>query len=119
MSDITEAIELASAGNSRAATDMLREEFEKLQTPERMVELCEWIATCFENLDDYVQAGSWYEMAGELILSDRNAIYPIRAFQAVNEYERALECYYRGEEEEFIERCSAIVHQLRSSCAGS
>lgn len=119
MSTIAEAIELARTGNSRAAADLLQGQFETLQTPERMVELCEWIATCFEGLDDNVQAGNWYEMAGELILAERSAIYPVRAIRAVDEYEKALECYRRAMDEEFVERCTQVLRELRSSCASS
>ncbi len=119
MSGIAEAIELAKTGNSRAAADLLQGEFETFQAPERMVELCEWIATCFEGLDDFVQAGNWYEMAGELILAERSAIYPVRAIRAADEYEKALLCYRRAEDEEFVERCNQVVRELRSSCASS
>lgn len=119
MSAIAEAIELARAGNSRAAADLLQGEFETLQTPERLIELCEWIANCFEGLYDFVQAGNWYEMAGELILAERSSIYPVRAIRAVDEYEKALLCYHRAEDIEFIERCNEVVRALRSSCASS
>ncbi len=119
MSAIAEAIELARAGNGGAAADLLQGQFETLQTPERMVELCEWIATCFEGLDDNFQAGNWYEMAGELILGEMSAIYPVRAIRAVDEYEKALECYRRVMDEEFVERCTEVIRELRGSCASS
>lgn len=67
----SEAFDLARAGNRELAVKILKQEFQRLQSPDQKVELCQWIAGCFENLHDYGQAGEWYEMAGALSLRAR------------------------------------------------
>ena len=119
MSGITDAMELARAGKSKLASDMLRNEFDRLNTPERMVELCEWLAVCFEGLEDYEQAASWYETAGQYILSEPRARYPVQEMESLREYEKALECYEQIDDIEGIQRCGAMMADLRRSCASS
>jgi len=119
LASINEAFELARLGNQRQATEILRHEFEKLQSPGRRIDLCEWIADCFEKLQEYTQAGNWYEMAGELILAQMGASTPAAVVNAFHEYERALDCYERGDEVEDVERCDQILTTLRQSFASS
>ncbi|MBI3022608.1 MAG: hypothetical protein HYY68_02635 [Thaumarchaeota archaeon] len=69
----SEVFELARLGNSRAAAEMLRQELERFQVQGHAVELCEWLVNCFGNLEEYGQAGNWYETAGELILSEQGS----------------------------------------------
>ena len=119
LASISEAFELAKLGNQTQAAEILRHEFEKLQSPGRSIELCEWIADCFEKLQDYTQAGNWYEMAGELILAQMGAARPSVVVNAFREYERALDCYERGDELEDVERCDQMLKVLRRSFASS
>jgi tetratricopeptide (TPR) repeat protein len=112
MVTVSEAFDLARTGNREAATSALKQEFQRLQSPEQRVELCEWIANCFENLSDYEQAAEWYELAGALSLSETGS--PLaNALMALNEYERALECRERGQDGEQIEACERIIKDLR------
>lgn len=109
---VSEAFELAWAGNKDAAANALRQEFQKLQAPNQKVELCEWIATCFEKLDDYEQAAEWYEMAGTLLLSQTGS--PLaNALMAISEYERALYCRERGDDPELVQECLRVISDLR------
>jgi tetratricopeptide (TPR) repeat protein len=119
LASISEAFELAKLGNQAQAAEVLRHEFEKLQSPGRRIDLCEWIADCFEKLQEYTQAGNWYEMAGELILSQVGTSMPAAVVNAFREYERALDCYERGNEAEDVERCDQILGILRRSFASS
>ena len=119
MASISEAFELAKLGNQTQAAEILRHEFEKLQSPGRRIDLCEWIADCFEKLQDYNHAGNWYEMAGELILAQMGAAMPSAVVNAFREYERAMDCYERGDELEDVERCDQILRVLRRSFASS
>jgi tetratricopeptide (TPR) repeat protein len=108
----TDAFDLARSDNHEAAANVLKQEFLKLQSSDQKVELCEWIANCFENLQDYGQAAEWYEMAGALSLTEMGSPL-INAMMALREYERALECHERGEDEESAEACLRVISDLR------
>jgi tetratricopeptide (TPR) repeat protein len=82
------------------------------------VQLCEWIASCFENLNDYEQAAEWYEMAGLLCLSETGSEL-INALMALEQYERALTCHEQGEDEESVQKCLQIIDELKHTYAAS
>ncbi len=115
---VSEAFDLARSGNRRAAADALKQEFARLQSSDQRVELCEWIADCFENLRDYEQAAEWYEMAGALSLSETGS--PLaNALMAITEYERALGCRERCDDAELIEECLRVISDLRRAYSAS
>jgi tetratricopeptide (TPR) repeat protein len=115
---VSEAFDLARSGNKQAAANALKQEFQRLQSPDQKVELCEWIASCFENLRDYEQAAEWYEMAGALSLSETGS--PLaNALMAIKEYERALTCRERGDDPEQIEECLRMIRDLRRTYSAS
>jgi tetratricopeptide (TPR) repeat protein len=118
MVSASEAFEIARSGNKDVAVDMLKQEFQKLQVSDQKVELCEWIASCFENLQDYEQAAEWYEMAGVLSLSETGSSL-INALMALQEYEKALSCHGQGDDEEAIERCLETINELKHSYSAS
>jgi hypothetical protein len=115
---VAEAFDLARSGNRQVAADVLKQEFQRLQSADQKVELCEWIASCFVNLHDYEQAAEWYEMAGALSLSETGA--PVtNALMALKEYERALECRQQGDDDESISDCVNIIRDLRRAYSAS
>jgi hypothetical protein len=69
----SDVLQLAKIGRRDAATILLKEEFGKLQSPEQRVNLCKWIATCFEGLEEYDSAAEWYEMTGLLSLGETSS----------------------------------------------
>lgn len=112
MVTVSEAFDLARIGNREAAANALKQEFQRLQSPDQKVELCEWIANCFENLNDYEQAAEWYELAGAFSLSEIGS--PLaNALMALEEYEKALTCREKGEDGDSIEACMRIIKDLR------
>lgn len=118
MVSVTEAFELARSGNREAAANVLKQEFLRLQSSDQKVELCEWIANCFENLHDYGQAAEWYEMAGALSLSETGS--PLtNALMALREYERALACHEKGDDEESLVECIRVISDLRHAYSAS
>ena len=118
MVSVSEAFDLARSGNRKAAANALKQEFQRLQSSDQKVELCEWIADCFQNLHDYEQAAEWYEMAGALSLSETGS--PLaNALAAITEYERALTCRERGEDPESIEECLLVLRDLRRAYSAS
>ncbi len=90
MLTVSEALDLARIGNREAAANALKQEFQRLQSPDQKVELCEWIASCFEKLNDYereqiVQAlattkGNQTQAAALLGMSRRALINRIEAY---------------------------------------
>jgi len=124
LKSVAEAFDLARAGNRELAAKILKQEFQKLQSSDQKVELCEWIAGCFENLHDYGQAAEWYEMAGVLSLSHTGSPL-INALMATSEYEKAIECYdiglNDGDEEagESIQKCLEIIRDLNHEYAAA
>jgi len=69
----SDVLHMAKLGQRDVAAILLKEEFGKLQSPEQRVNLCRWIAACFEGLGEYASAAEWYEMSGLLSLGRRAA----------------------------------------------
>lgn len=124
MATVSEAFDLARVGKRDLAASILKQEFQKLQSTDQKVELCEWIASCFESLNDFSQAGEWYEMAGVLSLSHTSSPL-LNAMMAIREYERAIDCYemrLSDEEdgnEENMQDCLEIIRELRRAYSAS
>jgi len=118
MVSVSEVFDLARSGERDAAASVLKQEFQRLQSSDHRVQLCEWIASCFENLNDYGQAAEWYEMAGLLSLSETGSPL-INALMALERYEKALSCHEQGEDEESIEKCIQIIDELKHAYAAA
>jgi hypothetical protein len=100
----SDVLQLAKIGMRDAAAILLKEEFGKLQSPEQRVNLCKWIASCFEGLEEYGSAAEWYEMTGLLSLG---------------EYEKARAYYTMCEDDEKVELCSSVIDQLNKCFVAS
>jgi tetratricopeptide (TPR) repeat protein len=111
MVGVSEAFEIARSGNKQVAITLLKQEFQRLQSSDQKVELCDWIASCFQNLHDYSEAAQWYETAGDLALSEIGSPL-INALSALKEYEKALGCHEMGDDEEALERCLETIEEL-------
>ena len=118
MVSVSEVFDLARSGEHATAVSVLKQEFQRLQSSEHKVQLCEWIASCFENLNDYEQAAEWYEMAGLLCLSETGSEL-INALMALEQYEKALTCHEQGDDEESVQKCLQILDELKHSYAAS
>lgn len=118
MVSVSEVFDLARSGEREAAASVLKEEFQRLQSSEQKVQLCEWIASCFENLNDYSQAAEWYEMAGLLSLSETGSDL-INALMALEQYEKALGCHEQGDDAESAEKCLQIIRELSHAYSAS
>jgi tetratricopeptide (TPR) repeat protein len=118
MVTVAEAFDLARIGKADAAANALKQELLRLQTPDQKVQLCEWIATCFENLRDYEQAAEWYEMAGALSLSETGT--PLtNALMALTEYEKALACREQSDDQESLYECVRTIQELKHAYSAS
>jgi tetratricopeptide (TPR) repeat protein len=117
MANVADALSLARTGNYGTAAYLLKEEFEIMRSSPQRVDLCEWIAHCFYQLERFGEAGNWYEAAGQLILVEQSTPLQLKALTALPEYERALECYEQTGDEDTITECSEMLHELRRACA--
>jgi len=113
-----DAVHIARIGNKDTAAILLREEFGRLQSPAQRVDLCRWIAECFEGLRDYASAAEWHEMTGLFLLGETSSD-EANALRALPEYEKALAHYSICEDDEKVEFCSSVMAQLRRCFSAS
>jgi len=114
----SDVLQLAKIGKRDLASILLREEFGKMQSPEQRVNLCKWIATCFEGLEDFGSAAEWYEMTGLLSLGETSSD-AANAIRALPEYEKARAYYTMCDEEEKVELCTSVIAQLNKCFVAS
>ena len=119
MTGIEERLGLQRVTSGNPAVYLLRDEFERLATSHRSASDCEWVADLLYQLEQYGDAGGWYEMAGGLLLTRSSAPAPIRALSALGPYERALECYALNRDDESFEEISEMTRALRRAAASA
>lgn len=119
MRDFADGLRVEKMRSGNAAVYMLKEQFEGFSSSLHKVDACESIASCFYQLEQYDDAAGWYETAGRLILAEPSVTPPIKAMNALGDYEKALECYRRGEDEERFTECSTLIRELRRACASA
>ncbi len=119
VSDFAQSFGVEKMKSGNAAVYILKEQFERFSTSPQKVEACESIASCLYQLDQFEDAGGWYETAGRLILSEPSATPAVKALSALDDYEKARDCYRKGDDEEKFTECSTLVRQLRRACASA
>jgi tetratricopeptide (TPR) repeat protein len=119
MPDFSEAFRFEKMRSGNAAVYMLREQFEKFSSTPHKVDACESIASCFYQLEQFEDAAGWYETAGRLILSEPSLTPAVKALNALDDYEKAKDCYKRGEDEEKFTEVSTLIGELRRACASA
>jgi len=119
MRDFSEGFGFDKMRSGNAAIYVLKEQFEKFSSSPQKVETCESIATCFYQLEQYDDAAGWYETAGRLILSEPSGTPTIKALNALGDYEKALDCYKEGSDDEKFTECSSLIRELKRACASA
>lgn len=119
MRDFSEGFGIEKMRSGNAAVYVLREQFERFSSSPQKVEVCESIASCFYQLEQYDDAAGWYETAGRLILSEPSATPALKAMSALGDYEKALDCYRRGDDDEKFTECSSLIRELKRACASA
>lgn len=119
MRDFAEEFGLEKMRSGNAAVYILKEQFEKFSSSPRKVEACESIAICFDQLEQYDDAAGWYETAGRLILSEPSLTPAVKALDALDDYEKARECYRKGDDEEKFTEVSSLIRELKRACASA
>lgn len=114
----SDVLHMARLGKADVTAVLLKEEFVRLQSPEQRVDLCRWIAACFEGLQDYGSAAEWYEMTGLLSLAETSSD-AANAIRALPEYEKARAFYSMCDDEEKVELCSSVIAQLKGCFVAS
>jgi tetratricopeptide (TPR) repeat protein len=114
LGNITEAIEAYRRNDWRGAARLLEEELKNPQLKhENRIEVCEWIGQCYEGLEEYEDAGIWYEWAAKYTLEDQTKTTSARIASAVKEIDRAMECYKAEGDLNLIKHASAIKYRLQ------
>lgn len=113
MADISEAFGLDKMRSGNAVVYALKEEFEKFASSPQGPDRCDWIGRCFYQLEQFGEAGTWFEAAGRLVLAEPTTPMAAKAQNALAEYERALECYEKADDDESLTECSALIRQLK------
>ncbi len=119
VTDFSDSFRLDKMRSGNAAVYLLREQFERFVLSRQSVDVCEYIAHCFYQLEQYDDAGKWYETTGRMILSQPSAPPTVKAMDALGEYEKALECYRRNEDDEKFTECNEMVRHLKHACASA
>ncbi len=119
MADFAESLRFSKMRSGNPTVYLLREQFEKFAGTPQKLDVCESIAHCLYQLEQYEDAAGWYETAGRIILSGPGTSVPIKALSALEEYEKALDCYTRDDDEERFTECSTLINQLRRACASA
>jgi tetratricopeptide (TPR) repeat protein len=119
MPDFAERFRLSKMRSGNAAVYLLKEQFERFLTSPRRVDVCEWVASCLYQLEQYNDAADWYEVAGQLLLAEPGSPPAIRALFALDDYQKALECHRRDDNDEAFEEVSGMIRQLRKACASA
>ncbi|MDG6985863.1 MAG: hypothetical protein JRM73_03860 [Nitrososphaerota archaeon] len=119
MHDFSERFSVEKMRSGNAAVYALKEQFEKFSTSPHKVDACESIASCFYQLEQYEDAAGWYETAGRLILSEPTITPQLKALSALEDYERALDCYRKDDDEEKFTECSTLIRELKRACASA
>jgi len=119
MSDFAESFSVEKMRSANPAIYTLKEQFEKFSSSPQKVDACESIATCFFQLEQYGDAAGWYETAGKLILSEPSVTPALKAMSALADYEKALDCYRRGDDEEKFTEVSTLIRELERACASA
>ena len=119
MRDFSEGFGVDKMRSGNPAVYLLKEQFEWFSSSPQKVEACESIATCFYQLEQYGDAAGWYETAARLILSEPSLTPTIKAMNALDDYEKARDCYQRGDDEEKFTECSSLIRELKRACASA
>jgi len=119
MREFSERFGVEKMRSGNAAVYLLKEQFEKFSSSPQKVDACESIASCFYQLEEYDDAAGWYETAGRLILSEPTLTPAMKALNALEDYEKARECYRKGDDEEKFTECSSLIRELMRACASA
>lgn len=119
MRDFSKGFGFDKMRSGNAAVYLLKDQFERFSSSPHRVEACESIASCFFQLEQYDDAASWFETAGKLILSEPSLAPVVKALDALEDYEKARECYREGEDEEKFTECSSLIRELKRACASA
>lgn len=96
MGSISRALALERAGGDyRGALKSSMAVLDDFEPSEEWDSVCEWMVSCPEKEGENVQAGFWYETAGQLALAGDSSPVPRRISRAPFFVQRASDCHSR------------------------
>ncbi len=119
MGDFSEAFRFDRMRSGNPAVYLLKEQFEKFAGSPQKLDVCESIAHCFYQLEQYEDAANWYEAAGRLIMSESSTPPKSKALAALGEYEKALECHRYDDDDGKSTECSTLIRELKRASASA
>jgi tetratricopeptide (TPR) repeat protein len=119
LGDFSEVFKFDKMRSGNPAVYLLKEQFEKFAGSPQKLDVCEVIALCLYQLEQYEDAANWYESAGRIILLEPSTPSALKAMAALSEYEKALECYRRDNDDGKFAECSTLIGELRRASASA
>src|SRR5712692_1462820 len=116
MGSISRAYALTEIGEYTTAAEALRVELLESVSTSGWVALCEWIATCFERVGEFEEAGGWYETAAELALLELGTRPSASASDALHFFDSASLCYKREGKAVSATRAAMLSRMLIDRC---
>jgi len=113
MGFVEEALLLIKAGDHRTAAKVLREHVDDpdLKKAAR-INIMEWIGESYSKCDDKGNAAIWYEKAGKAVLETKEMASFERKKKALQDFEKAMDCYKSEDDKDGIRRVSVLKYSL-------
>jgi tetratricopeptide (TPR) repeat protein len=114
--DFVSAFHVQKMKSGNPVVYLLREQFGSFAGSPHKADACENIASSLRQLGQVGEAAMWYEAAAALMCERVDLRPEIRAFYAMEEYEKALECHREAGDAEAQADCAEILVGLRKAC---
>jgi len=113
MGFVEEALLRIKAGDHRSAAEILiaHVDDQDLKKVAR-INLMEWIGESYSKCDEKGEAAIWYEKAGNALLEAKEIASYERKKNALQDFERAVDCYKSENDKEGIRRVSVLKYSL-------
>ena len=116
MGFVEEALLLIKAGDHRAAAKILTEHVDDADLKKlARINVMEWIGESYSKCDEKDDAAVWFEKAGKAYLETKEIASFERKKKALQDFERALDCYKSDNNKNGIKRVSVLKYSLSNS----
>ncbi len=113
MGFVEEALLLIKAGDHRTAAKILTEHVDDPDLKKvARINVMEWIGESYSKCDEKGDAAIWYEKAGNAILETKEMASFERKKKALQDFERAMDCYKSENDKDGIRRVSVLKYSL-------
>ena len=113
MGFVDEALLKIKAGDHSGAAMILTEHVDdKDLKPSARINVMEWIGESYSNCDEKGKAASWFEKAGNAVLVAADIAPFEKKKKALQDFERAMDCYKSLDDKAGIRRVSVLKYSL-------